>query len=41
MEEYDASKDFEKFDILNRGNRASMTGVPKAKLLADIGHDLT
>lgn len=25
---------------MNRGHRAAVSGVPRAKLLADIGHDL-
>ncbi len=37
---YDATSDFDKFDILSRGSRAAVNGVPKAKLIADIGHDL-
>lgn len=38
--EYDYSQDTNKFDILDRGKRAAMSGVPKSKLIADIGHDL-
>ena len=38
--DYDYRKDFEKFDVLNRGHRAAMSGVPRAKLISDIGHDL-
>lgn len=37
---YDYEGDFEKFDVLNRGHRAAMSGVPRAKLISDIGHDL-
>ena len=33
-------KDYELFDILNRGKRAAVTGIPKDKLISDIGHDL-
>lgn len=29
-----------KYDVMDRGYRSAITGVPKAKLLADIGHDL-
>ena len=31
---------YTKYDIMDRGYRSAMTGVPKDKLLADIGHDL-
>ena len=38
--DYDYTKDFEKFDVLNQGHRAAMSGVPRAKMISDIGHDL-
>lgn len=38
--DYDYTKDFERFDVLNKGHRAAMSGVPRAKLISDIGHDL-
>ncbi|CDW72165.1 UNKNOWN [Stylonychia lemnae] len=38
--DYDYQKDFEKFDVLNRGHRAAFSGVPRAKMISDIGHDL-
>ena len=40
MEDAYNEHEYEAFDILKRGRRAAVNGVPKDRLLADIGHDL-
>ena len=37
---YSYGDDYKKFDVLDRGHRAAMSGIPRSKLITDIGHDL-